>query len=93
MSARSPYTHTGNLGLLTFQHDGNNSNGRAMGVVMMLMLPITVRVVIKVNMLALGIGTIVTIETLPTVVQEDMCILIWRVQFWQSQGSPILALG
>lgn len=31
MSARSPYTHTGDLGLLTFQNDGNSSNGRANG--------------------------------------------------------------
>lgn len=66
--------------------------GVPMGVVMMLMLPMTVRMVIKVNTLALAIGTFVTIET-TTVVQEDMCILIWGVQFWQSQGSPILALG
>lgn len=29
MSARSPYTHTGDLGLLTFQNDGNSSNERA----------------------------------------------------------------
>lgn len=28
-SARSPYTHTGGIGLLTFQHDSNNSNRHA----------------------------------------------------------------
>ena len=69
------------------------ATGMPMTVVMTLMLPMTVMMVIKVNMLALVIGTIVTIETLLTVVQEVMCILIWRVQFWQSQGSPFLALG